>query len=95
MSIAIGVLGHQTDGETFLVNFSVAGLMFLAGLSGVAAFFTEAIAIFRYKEKSEFVFYLRWLIYLFSFLYSVSFHFAIVRIPGDEDAVITKEGIKK
>jgi hypothetical protein len=56
LSFAIIILGHQTGGETFFDNLYIAVPMFLAGISGIAAFITGIICILRYKERSVLVF---------------------------------------
>jgi len=50
------VLGHQEGGEGFFSNLFIAIPVVLAGLSGVAAFFTGIIGIVKDKERSVFVF---------------------------------------
>ena len=49
-------LDHQEGGESFFSNLFRAVPLILAGLSGVAAFFTGIIGIIKDKERSVFVF---------------------------------------
>jgi hypothetical protein len=55
LSMAIVTLGHQTGGETFIDNLYIAVPMFLAAISGIAAFFVGLVSIFKYKEGSVLV----------------------------------------
>ena len=56
LGMAIVTLGHQTGGKTFFDNLYIAIPMFIAGISGIAAFITGIICIFKYKERSLLVF---------------------------------------
>jgi len=46
----------QAGGETFFSNLSISIPMFLAALSGIAAFFTGIIGIIKSKERAALVF---------------------------------------
>jgi hypothetical protein len=50
------VASGQSGGETFFDNLAISIPMALAGLCGVAAFFTGIIGIIRDKERAVLVF---------------------------------------
>ena len=52
----IVVASLQAGGETFFSNLSISIPMVLAGLSGIAAFFTGIIGITKSKERAVAVF---------------------------------------
>ena len=52
LSRLIVVLGNQRGGEEFFSNLFIAIPVLLAGLSGVAAFFTGIVGVVKDKERS-------------------------------------------
>jgi hypothetical protein len=56
IGVAIVNFGHQTGGETFFDNLYISIPMFLAGLSGIAAFITGIIGIINDHERALLVF---------------------------------------
>jgi hypothetical protein len=54
--LVILVAAGQRGGDTFFSNPALAITGLLAGLSGIAAFFTGVIAIIKSRERSVFVF---------------------------------------
>jgi hypothetical protein len=51
------VASGQQGGETFFSNLAISVPMFLAGISGISAFFTGVVSIIKSKERSVFVFF--------------------------------------